>query len=174
MLWGSGGWEVPCQGEVPCRGAPCRRVPCQGVPGRVPCWGVPYQGVPCQGGTLLGGYPARGGTQLGQQKEYSLHGGRYASCVHAGGLSCFVLYFFLNFLLGMSFISSYVLSVTCSESPAALTNESNVFSPSFLASSNKLPGAASTCVKFNNLRQIWKNRHADVERKGSEKVKYEV
>ena len=29
-----------------------------------------------------------GGTQLGQQ-EYSLHGGRYASCVHAGGLSCF-------------------------------------------------------------------------------------
>ena len=51
------------------------------------------------GGTLLGGYPAGGyparvgtlpvgGTQSGQQKEYSLHGGRYASCVHAGGLSC--------------------------------------------------------------------------------------
>ena len=36
-----------------------------------------------------GGYSAGGGgTQLGQQKEYSLHGGRYASCVHAGGLSC--------------------------------------------------------------------------------------
>ena len=31
-----------------------------------------------------------GGTQVGQQKEYSLHGGRYASCVHAGGLSCFL------------------------------------------------------------------------------------
>ena len=74
--------------------------------GGVPCQGVPW-GVPCQGGTLAGGYPAggypargdtqvgyppgqvrRGGTQLGQQKEYSLHGGRYASCVHAGGLSC--------------------------------------------------------------------------------------
>ena len=42
--------------------------------------------VPWLGG---GGYPARGGgTQVGQQKEYSLHGGRYASCVHAGGLSC--------------------------------------------------------------------------------------
>ena len=25
---------------------------------------------------------------LGQQKEYSLRGGRYASCVHAEGLSC--------------------------------------------------------------------------------------
>ena len=51
-------------------------------------------------GTPLGGYPdppggvpsqvppPGGGTQVGQQKEYSLHGGRYASCVHAGGLSC--------------------------------------------------------------------------------------
>ena len=45
---------------------------------------------PAGGDTLAGGgYPARGrGTQVGQQKEYSLHGGRYASCVHAGGLSC--------------------------------------------------------------------------------------
>ena len=45
-------------------------------------------GVPCQGGTLLGGVPCRGGTQLGQHREYLLHGRRYASCVHAGGLSC--------------------------------------------------------------------------------------
>ena len=45
-----------------------------------------------------GGQPARGGlvslggggsAKIGQQNEYSLHGGRYASCVHAGGLSCF-------------------------------------------------------------------------------------
>ena len=43
-------------------------------------------GVPCQ--VQLRG----GGTQLGQQKEYSLHGGRYASCVHAGGLSCNAVY----------------------------------------------------------------------------------
>ena len=48
----------------------------------------PAGGVSCQEGYPAGGYPAGGGTQLGQQKEYSLHGGRYASCVHAGGLSC--------------------------------------------------------------------------------------
>ena len=61
--------------------------PPAGYPPPRPGWGV---------GTLLGGtqvgYPPAGGdgggTQLGQQKEYSLHGGRYASCVHAGGLSC--------------------------------------------------------------------------------------
>ena len=37
--------------------------------------------------------PAGGGgsAKIGQQNEYSLHGGRYASCVHAGGLSCFTL-----------------------------------------------------------------------------------
>ena len=55
-------------------------------------------GFPAGGGTLPGGtlvrYPppsqvrTGGGTQVGQQKEYSIHGGRYASCVHAGGLSC--------------------------------------------------------------------------------------
>ena len=50
--------------------------------------GVPYLGTPQvrTGGTLPGG-----DTQLGQQKEYSLRGGRYASCVHAGGLSCFIV-----------------------------------------------------------------------------------
>ena len=38
-----------------------------------------------------GGQPAGGGgsAKIGQQNEYSLHGRRYASCVHAGGLSCF-------------------------------------------------------------------------------------
>ena len=44
--------------------------------------GYPTQGVPCRG------VPCWGGTQLGQPREYLLHGGRYASCVHAGGLSC--------------------------------------------------------------------------------------
>ena len=48
--------------------------------GRYPAGGYPAGGVPCRGGG--------GCTQVGQQKEYSLHGGRYASCVHAGGLSC--------------------------------------------------------------------------------------
>ena len=49
----------------------------------VPPGGVPGQVPPGGSGT-----PPGGGTQSGQQKEYSLHGGRYASCVHAGGLSC--------------------------------------------------------------------------------------
>ena len=43
------------------------------------------------GGVPGSGTPPRGGTRVGQQKEYSLHGGRYASCVHAGGLSCFIM-----------------------------------------------------------------------------------
>ena len=68
-----------------------------------PAGGVPRSGTPRPGQD--GGYPAGGvrrsgtsppptrcgrggGTQLGQQKEYLLHGWRYASCVHAGGLSC--------------------------------------------------------------------------------------
>ena len=41
------------------------------------------------GGTEVRVPPPGGGvTRVGQQKQYSLHGGRYASCVHAGGLSC--------------------------------------------------------------------------------------
>ena len=94
---------VPCQvqpgGGYPTGGVPCR----EGYPAGGPCWGVPCQGVPCldgvpwQGGYPAGGYPGRvppqpgqdgGGTQVGQQKEYSIHGWRYASYVHAGGLSC--------------------------------------------------------------------------------------
>ena len=63
--------------------------------------GVPYlvPPGPGRGGTLPGG-----GTQVGQQKEYSLHGGRYASCVHAGGLSCLNIYFIhlSNFLRTVS------------------------------------------------------------------------
>ena len=76
---------------------------------RVPCGEVPRSGTPPgqdRGGTLPGGtqvryppsakFPPRqgqegGGTQLGQHREYLLHGGRYASCVHAGGLSCLQL-----------------------------------------------------------------------------------
>ena len=65
-------------------GYPCRVPPCQGnPPGRVPPGRVPPSRV-----SPWARSGCRGGTQLGQQKEYSLHGGRYASCVHAGGLSC--------------------------------------------------------------------------------------
>ena len=38
-----------------------------------------------------GGQPVGGGgesAKIGQHREYLLHGGWYASCVHAGGLSC--------------------------------------------------------------------------------------
>ena len=64
---GEGGGGYPGGYPIPPRGVP------RGVPGGVP-----------RGGT-------RGGTQLGQHREYLLHSGRYASCVHAGGLSCLQL-----------------------------------------------------------------------------------
>ena len=32
-----------------------------------------------------------GSAKIGQHREYLLHGGRYASCVHAGGLSCLIM-----------------------------------------------------------------------------------
>ena len=74
-------------GQVPLpRGVPSQVPPQGGYLGQVPP-GVPGSGTP--GGYPVR-YPPRGGTRVGQQKEYSLHGGRYASCVHAGGLSCFV------------------------------------------------------------------------------------
>ena len=65
-----------------------------GYPVRYPPRGGTWPGTPPGGsGYPPGGVPDRvppgGGTQVGQQKEYSLHGGRYASCVHAGGLSCY-------------------------------------------------------------------------------------
>ena len=70
---------------------------CHGAAGGVPSGGggTLAGGVPWLGGAPWpGGYPGQGGTlawgdtQLGQHKEYLLHGGRYASCVHTGGLSC--------------------------------------------------------------------------------------
>ena len=53
------------------------------LPGGYPAGGLPWSGTPTP--PVRSGW---GGTQVGQQKEYSIHGGRYASCVHAGGLSC--------------------------------------------------------------------------------------
>ena len=96
--WGGGTLPGPARG-VPCRG------------GGTLLGGTLPGGIPCLGGTLLEGYQGRvppwpgqdggvpcwGGTQVGQQKEYSLHGGRYASCVHAGGLSCKVMFLAKNF-----------------------------------------------------------------------------
>ena len=39
------------------------------------------------GGGSAGG--EGGSAKIEQHREYLLNGGRYASCVHAGGLSCF-------------------------------------------------------------------------------------
>ena len=129
MPWGSRGGGTlpgPARGRVPCQvqlgegysgwgGTLAGGVPWPGgYPGR---GGTPPGGVPGQGGypgwrgtlaregTLAGGvpwpggYPGQGGTQLGQHREYLLHSGRYVSCVHAGGLSCFNL----NCVLEISF-----------------------------------------------------------------------
>ena len=78
------------------------------LPGPAGGGGDPSQGGTLAGGTLAGGGgvpwsgtppppPARsgwgGGPQVGQQKEYSIHGERYASYVHAGGLSCLFVFF---------------------------------------------------------------------------------
>ena len=94
MPWGSWG-GVPCQvhpGGYPGGGYPGQGGTLGGVPwpGGYPGWGGTLAGgVPWLGGTLARGYPGwgvpwLGGTQLGQHREYLLHGGRYASCVHAG------------------------------------------------------------------------------------------
>ena len=96
MPWGSwGGYPARSSGGgVPWLGG----VP---WPGGYPGWGVPWPeggtlargGYPGRGGTLARGVPwPGGGTQLGQHREYLLHGGRYASCVHAGGFSCLFLF----------------------------------------------------------------------------------
>ena len=84
---GRGGTRVryPPQGGTQVRVPP----PGGGTKVRVPPPGgwYPGPGTP-PGGVPRSGTPPGGGTRVGQQKEYSLHGGRYASCVHAGGLSC--------------------------------------------------------------------------------------
>ena len=43
---------------------------------------------PGRGGSGPAGGGVGGSAKIGQHREYLLHGGRYASCVHAGGLSC--------------------------------------------------------------------------------------
>ena len=85
---------VPGSGTPPGRGVPRSGYPPGGTRVRYPPGGVPGSGTPP--GVPRSGYPPRGGylTRVGQQKEYSLHGGRYASCVHAGGLSCVLLSLF--------------------------------------------------------------------------------
>ena len=109
---------VPCQQEYPAGGYPPGGYPARGCPargtlpgrypGRVyPASGIPYLGTP-PGRVPPQARSGRGeGTQLGQQKEYSLHGGRYATCVHAGGLSCWLKFLkqcFVDCLIKTSYI----------------------------------------------------------------------
>ena len=85
------GWGVPKDGVPLSRsGWGYPRMEYAPVPG----WGTPQPGE--DGGTRGCStphprmrYPPGWGTlRLGQQREYLLCRGRYASCVHAGGLSC--------------------------------------------------------------------------------------
>ena len=98
-----GGEDTPWPGQDG-GGVPQDRVP----PGHVRMGGTLGWGTPCQGwGTPWPGQnrsegypkmeyppppPTRNGVPphpgIGKQKDYFLRGGRYASCVHAGGLSC--------------------------------------------------------------------------------------
>ena len=78
------GWGYPSQGGHPPRVAPVARSG----------WGVPQPGghtppgtPPQPGQDRGGGYPEYP-PETGQHMEYLISGSRYASCVHAGGLSC--------------------------------------------------------------------------------------
>ena len=92
-----GGGGYPAGGTLP-GGYPSGGVPCLGgYPGRYPPQPGQDGGHPAQGGWYPGRVPPSrvppsqvrmGGTQLGQHREYLLHGRRYASCIHAGALSC--------------------------------------------------------------------------------------
>ena len=63
------------------------------IPGQDGGYHISGQGVP-PSIRLYGGIPLE--TEL--HSQYLLHGGRYASCVHAGGLSCFFCVYLLDTL----------------------------------------------------------------------------
>ena len=114
QLAGGGQVQLPGEGSGPARGGV--RSSCRGVGQVQPAGGVGGSGqaaggvrssqrggqVQPEGGWVRSSWwggqvqPGRvrsscrggGSAKIGQQNEYSLHGGRYASCVHAGGLSC--------------------------------------------------------------------------------------
>ena len=64
----------------------------QGHDGEIPRAGMGYSPRSGQGDTLarMGYLPGQewGTPGIGQQIQYLIQGGRYASCVHAGGLYC--------------------------------------------------------------------------------------
>ena len=86
----------PGHGGTPAGGVPHLRYPLSDLAGGYPTLGTPPVG-PGWGVPLLGGTPprvplpsigpGRGGGGV-PDMEYLIRRGRYASCVHAGGLSC--------------------------------------------------------------------------------------
>ena len=75
---------------TPGRGCPSGVPPSRGCPpGVPPSRGAPAQGTPLPAGGARPGYPPP--PQQEQHSVYLLRGGRYVSCVHAGGLSCLIL-----------------------------------------------------------------------------------
>ena len=85
-----------------------------GIPDRVPPQGEGYPD------------PPGGGTQVGQQKEYSLHGGRYASCVHAGGLSCWLRFYLMSNALPLRCSTKSKATDICAGSRNQRTNPRNL------------------------------------------------
>ena len=85
--------RYPCQGTwtwpggvTPVRGVLHLRYPLSDMAKGVPLLWVPPPVRPGQGVPL----PGRGGGGTPPRVEYLIRRGRYASCVHAGGLSCYV------------------------------------------------------------------------------------
>ena len=101
----------------------------------------------------------RGSAKIWQQKELLLRGGRYASCVHAGGLSCF--HWFIAFVFNTLYLCNFLF---CSCVVAFLTichiTEAQFaigFNPSAPVGRNHLnmaPNRAeqgqSTCIDWRN------------------------
>ena len=84
-----GGWVSPARGVG---GQSSQGVsPAGGVGGQSSRGGGSVQpggGQSSRGGSVSWGGQLGGSAKIGQQNEYSLHGGQYAYYVHAGGLSC--------------------------------------------------------------------------------------
>ena len=97
-------WSGPAGGGGVTQSGPARGVPYQGIPSG---GGYPTRGATLTGGPTRGVPPARskwgipwGVPQLGHQKEYLICHGRYASCFHAGGLSCGSYFYCLHLKVG--------------------------------------------------------------------------
>ena len=171
MPWGSRGGTLPgpagggtlpgpAGGGVPWPGGYPGGVP---WPGGYPDWGgVPWPGgYPGRGGTLAGG-----GTQLAQHREYLLHGGRYASCVHAGGLSCLCLQ------LNHSWLTVKKI-VTNSKCEQGFTITSAIHSAQ-TNNKKKCPSLISQCATCNNQKGHYNGKHSKVEAFSRYPVKHDI